>query len=81
MRLLRFALWPFGVAFGVAAEWIGSPELAGLDTTAGFALLFLGIFDGALLIAEHSGLLQRRRGGELWPELPQIPDWRPPRRA
>jgi signal transduction histidine kinase len=43
MRLLRFALWPFGVAFGVAAEWIGSPELAGLDTTAGFALLFLGL--------------------------------------
>jgi hypothetical protein len=44
-------------------------------------LLFLGIFDGALLVAERTGLLQRRRGGELWPELPQIPDWRPPRRA
>jgi signal transduction histidine kinase len=43
MRLLRFALWPFGVAFGVAAVWIGSPELAGLDATAGFAPLCLGL--------------------------------------
>ena len=47
----------------------------------GVVLLFLGIFDAALLVAERTGLLQRRRGGELWPELPQIPDWRPPRRA
>jgi hypothetical protein len=43
-------------------------------------LLYLGIFDGALLVAERTGLLQRR-AGELWPELPQIPDWRPSRRA
>jgi len=48
---------------------------------SGSLLLFLGLFDGALLIAERTGLLQRRRGGELWPELPQIPDWRPARRA
>jgi hypothetical protein len=48
---------------------------------SGVVLLYLGIFDGALLVAERTGLLQRRRGGELWPELPQIPDWRPPRRA
>jgi hypothetical protein len=48
---------------------------------SGVVLLYLGIVDGALLVAERSGLLQRRRGGELWPELPQIPDWRPPRRA
>jgi hypothetical protein len=47
---------------------------------SGVALLFLGIFDGTLLIGERTGLLQRRRG-ELWPELPQLPDWRPPRRA
>ena len=47
---------------------------------SGILLLTLGMFDGALLIAERSGLLQRR-GGELWPELPQIPEWRPARRA
>jgi hypothetical protein len=44
-------------------------------------LLFAGLFDAALLLAERSGSLQRRRGGELWPELPQMPDWRPGRRA
>ena len=48
---------------------------------SGVVLLYLGIFDGALLVAERTGLLQRRRGGELWPELPQLPDWRPSRRA
>ncbi|HEX2281616.1 MAG TPA: beta-galactosidase [Thermomicrobiales bacterium] len=47
---------------------------------SGVVLLYLGIVDGALLVAERTGLLQRR-GGELWPELPQIPDWRPSRRA
>jgi hypothetical protein len=39
------------------------------------------LFDSALLLAERTGVLQRRRGGELWPELPLIPDWRPTRRA
>ena len=48
---------------------------------SGVLLLFLGLFDSALLVAERTGLLQRRRGGELWPELPQLPDWRPSRRA
>jgi hypothetical protein len=48
---------------------------------SGALLLFLGLFDSALLVAERTGLLQRRRGGELWPELPQIPDWRPSRRT
>jgi hypothetical protein len=48
---------------------------------SGILLLFLGLFDGLLLVTERAGLLQRRRGGELWPELPQIPDWRPARRA
>jgi hypothetical protein len=48
---------------------------------SGVFLLVLGLFDGALLVAERSGALQRRRSGELWPELPQIPDWRPARRA
>jgi hypothetical protein len=48
---------------------------------SGALLLFLGLFDAILLIAERTGFLQRRRGDELWPELPQIPDWRPARRA
>jgi hypothetical protein len=47
---------------------------------SGVVLLALGLYDGALLIAERGGLLQRR-GGELWPELPQLPEWRPARRA
>lgn len=48
---------------------------------SGVLLLFLGLFDGLLLVAERAGILQRRRSGELWPELPQLPDWRPARRA
>jgi hypothetical protein len=48
---------------------------------SGLLLLFLGLYDGLLLAAERTGRLQRRRSGELWPELPQLPDWRPARRA
>lgn len=48
---------------------------------SGVAMLFFGLFDGLILVAERSGALQRRRSGELWPELPQLPDWRPARRA
>ena len=43
MRLLRYALWPVGLAFGVAAEGIGKPGLIVLDAAAGFALVFLGL--------------------------------------
>jgi signal transduction histidine kinase len=43
MRRLRYALWPIGLAFGVAAEWIGKPDLIGLDVVAGFTLVFLGL--------------------------------------
>jgi hypothetical protein len=43
MRRLRYALWPAGLIFGVAAEWIGRSEFIGLDTAAGFALLLLGL--------------------------------------
>ena len=43
MRWVRYALWPAGLAFGVAAEWVGRPVLIGLDAAAGFALLFLGL--------------------------------------
>jgi hypothetical protein len=48
---------------------------------SGVLLLFFGLFDGVLLLGERSGMLQRRRSGERWPELPQIPEWRPARRA
>jgi signal transduction histidine kinase len=44
VRRLRYAVWSVGLAFGVAAEWIGKPELIGLDAAAGFALVFLGLW-------------------------------------
>jgi hypothetical protein len=43
MRRLRYALWPAGLALGVAAEWIGRSEFIVLDAAAGFALVFLGL--------------------------------------
>jgi signal transduction histidine kinase len=43
VRWLRFALWPAGLVIGLAAEWVGQPELRALDASAGFALLFLGL--------------------------------------
>ena len=43
MRWLRYALCPAGLAFGVAAEWIGQPQFIAFDAAAGFALLFLGL--------------------------------------
>src|SRR2546422_134817 len=43
MGRLRYALWPAGLALGVAAEWIGEPEFTVLDAAAGFALVFLGL--------------------------------------
>lgn len=47
----------------------------------GVGLLFLGLRQIVYLIAERAGRLQRRRGVDFWPELPQLPDWRPARRA
>ena len=43
MRLPRLALWPTGLAFGLAAEWVGRPALSGVDASTGFALLLLGL--------------------------------------
>src|ERR1700749_4064373 len=40
MRWLRYTLWPAGLAFGVAAEWIGQPQFIAFDAAGGFALLF-----------------------------------------
>jgi hypothetical protein len=43
MGRLRLALWPVGVAVGLAAEWFGQPELFVLDAAAGFALVLFGL--------------------------------------
>jgi signal transduction histidine kinase len=43
VRGLRYALWPTGLALGVASEWLVRPQLVGLDAAAGFALLVLGL--------------------------------------
>ena len=43
MRTLRRALWPAGLAFGIAAELIGRPPLPVLDAATGFALIALGL--------------------------------------
>jgi signal transduction histidine kinase len=43
MRMLRRALWPAGLVFGIAAELIGRPPLPALDAATGFALIALGL--------------------------------------
>jgi hypothetical protein len=48
---------------------------------AGGLLVFFGVRELIYTIAIRSGHLQRRRGVELIPPLPQLPDWRPARRA
>jgi signal transduction histidine kinase len=40
---LRYVIWPAGVALGVAAAWVGRPELVALDTLTGFALFACGL--------------------------------------
>jgi len=52
-----------------------------LTVGSGLALLFVAIRLGISLVAERTGRLQRRRGIELWPELPPMPGWQPSRRA
>ena len=47
---------------------------------AGLALVVVSLRRVAYTVAQRSGHLQRR-GVDLWPELPQLPDWRPTRRA
>ncbi len=47
----------------------------------GILLLFFGIRQVVFTLAERSGRLQRRRGVDLWPELPHVGDWRPARRT
>jgi signal transduction histidine kinase len=71
MRRLRFALWPAGLAFGLAAEWISRPPLVAFDTAAGFALLFLGLMAWSRRPESGAGAIMSAAGfawflGTLW---------------
>src|SRR5215472_6450250 len=71
MRRLRYALWPVGLAFGVAAEWAGRPQFAILDAATGFALLFLGLVAWSRRPASRVGAIMSAAGfawflGTLW---------------
>ncbi|MBO0813765.1 MAG: hypothetical protein J2P30_01220, partial [Actinobacteria bacterium] len=71
MRRFRYALWPAGLAFGAAAEWIGRPELIALDAAAGFALVFLGLVAWSRRPGSRTGLIMSAAGfawflGTLW---------------
>jgi signal transduction histidine kinase len=71
MRRLRFALWPAGLAFGLAAEWIGRPPVAAFDAAAGFALLFLGLVTWSRRPGSGAGAIMAAAGftwflGTLW---------------
>src|SRR6516225_6252665 len=72
MRRLRYALWPAGLAFGLAAEWIGRPQLIAFDAAAGFALLFLGLMTWSRRPGSRAGAIMSAAGfawflGTLWP--------------
>src|SRR5215471_16770962 len=71
MRRLRYALWPVGLAFGVAAEWAGRPQFMVLDAAAGFALLFLGLVAWSRRPGSWAGAIMSAAGfawflGTLW---------------
>src|SRR5215472_13782259 len=71
MRRLRYALWPVGLAFGVAAEWAGRPQFVILDAAAGFALLFLGLVAWSRRPDSRAGAIMSAAGfawflGTLW---------------
>ena len=72
MRRLRYALWPAGLAFGLAAEWIGRPQLIAFDAATGFALLFLGLVAWSRRPGSRAGAIMSAAGfawflGTLWP--------------
>src|SRR5215471_15385531 len=71
MRRLRYALWPVGLAFGVAAEWAGRPQFVILDAATGFALLFLGLVAWSRRPDSRAGAIMSAAGfawflGTLW---------------
>jgi len=71
MRRLRYALWPAGLAFGVAAEWVARPRFMVLDAATGFALLFLGLVAWSRRPDSRAGAIMAAAGftwflGTLW---------------
>ena len=71
MRWLRCALWPAGLGFGVAAEWIGQPQFIAFDAAAGFALLFGGLVAWSRRPGSRAGPIMSAAGiawflGTLW---------------
>jgi hypothetical protein len=71
MRPLRYALWPAGLAFGVAAEWIGRPDLLALDAITGFTLVGLGLTAWSRRPQSRAGLIMAAAGfawflGSVW---------------
>ena len=71
MARLRYALWPAGLILGVAAEWIGQPELTVLDAASGWALIFLGLVAWSRRSESGAGPIMAAAGfawflGTLW---------------
>lgn len=52
-----------------------------LITVGSLLLLFFAVRSLIYLVAIRAGHLRRRTGMDLWPQLPQMPDWRPGRRT
>lgn len=52
-----------------------------LLAAGGGLLLFVALREILYLVGVRGGYLQRQRGAELWPALPQMPAWNPERRA
>jgi len=59
------------------------PDAWPVVVLCGVGVLFvaLGLREAIFTVGQRLGHLQRRLGVELWPELPQLPEWRPARRA
>ena len=52
-----------------------------LITVGALLLIFFAVRSLIYLVAIRAGYLQRRSGMDLWPQLPQMPDWQPRRRT
>lgn len=52
-----------------------------LITVGALLLIFFAVRSLIYLVAIRAGYLRRRSGMDLWPQLPQMPDWQPRRRT